>query len=70
MKKYLQLNDVGAYKIAFNLSNYVWGVAVKWDFLQKTLLENSLSEQLILSLLTLLRVLEDIQKRQDKLLSL
>lgn len=30
-KKYLQLNDVTAYKIAFNLSNYVWEIVVKWD---------------------------------------
>ena len=30
-KKYLKLNDVRAYKIAFNLSNYVWGVVMKWD---------------------------------------
>lgn len=34
-KKFLQLNDVGAYKIAFNLSNYVWGVAIKWDYFTK-----------------------------------
>ncbi|MBK5284950.1 MAG: four helix bundle protein [Bacteroidia bacterium] len=30
-KKYLQLNDIGAYKAAFNLSNYVWDVVIKWD---------------------------------------
>ena len=30
-KKYLQLNDISAYKIAFNLSNYVWNIVVKWD---------------------------------------
>ena len=30
-KKYLQLNDIASYKIAFNLSNYVWDVVVKWD---------------------------------------
>ncbi|NQU78097.1 four helix bundle protein [Candidatus Falkowbacteria bacterium] len=33
--KFLKLNDIGAYKIAFNLSNYVWNVVVKWDFFAK-----------------------------------
>lgn len=36
-KKYLSLNDLSAYKIAFHLSNYVWEIIVKWDyFAQKT----------------------------------
>lgn len=35
VKKYLQLNDLDAYRVAFNLSNYVWGVVVKWDFFAK-----------------------------------
>lgn len=30
-KKYLKLNDIDAYNIAFNLSNYVWDLIVKWD---------------------------------------
>lgn len=30
-KKYLKLNDIDAYKIAFNLSNYVWDLVIKWD---------------------------------------
>ena len=30
-KKYLKLNDIDAYKIAFNLSNYVWDLIVRWD---------------------------------------
>ena len=34
-KKYLQLNDLDAYKISYNLSNYVWGVILKWDYLAK-----------------------------------
>lgn len=34
-KKYLKLNDVRAYKIAFNLSNYVWDVVMKWDWFAK-----------------------------------
>ena len=34
-KKYLSLDDVQAYKTAFHLSNYVWGVVVKWDSFAK-----------------------------------
>ncbi len=34
-KKYLTLNDIKAYKIAFNLSNYVWEVVLKWDWFAK-----------------------------------
>jgi len=33
--RYLQLNDIGAYTIAFNLSNEVWDVVVKWDHFAK-----------------------------------
>ncbi|KKR32071.1 MAG: hypothetical protein UT64_C0043G0003 [Candidatus Falkowbacteria bacterium GW2011_GWF2_39_8] len=34
-KKYLQLNDIKCYVLAFNLSNYVWKLVVKWDFFSK-----------------------------------
>ena len=34
-KKYLQLNDIEAYKIAFQLSNYVWDIVIGWDFFAK-----------------------------------
>lgn len=34
-KKYLQLNDITAYKIAFNLSNYVWNIVVNWEWFAK-----------------------------------
>ena len=30
-KKYLKLNDIDSYKVAFNLSNYVWDLIIKWD---------------------------------------
>ncbi len=30
-KKFLKLNDIDAYKIAFNLSNFVWDLIVKLD---------------------------------------
>ncbi len=37
-KKYLQLNDIEAYKIAFHLSNYIWDIIGEWEwFAKKTL---------------------------------
>ena len=33
--KYLRLNDISAYKIAFVLSNYVWDIVIKWDYFAK-----------------------------------
>jgi four helix bundle protein len=35
-KKFLKLNDVDAFKIAFHLSNYVWEIVIKWDYFPKT----------------------------------
>jgi four helix bundle protein len=32
---YLMLNDISAYKISFALSNYVWGIIVKWNYFEK-----------------------------------
>lgn len=34
-KKYLKLNDIRAYKIAFPLSNYVWDIVLKWDYIAR-----------------------------------
>lgn len=34
-KRYLQLNDIEAYKIAFHLSNYVWNIVIHWDQFSK-----------------------------------
>lgn len=34
-RKYLQLNDIDAYRISFNLSNYVWKLVIKWDSFSK-----------------------------------
>ena len=34
-KKYLRLNDIEAYRIAFALSNYVWNIVIKWDYFAK-----------------------------------
>lgn len=37
-KKYLELSDISAYKIAFRLSNYVWEIVNKWNvFARKTI---------------------------------
>lgn len=34
-EKYLKLNNIDAYRIAFHLSNYVWNVVVKWEYFSK-----------------------------------
>jgi four helix bundle protein len=34
-KRFLKLSDIGAYKISFALSNYVWGLVVNWDYFCK-----------------------------------
>lgn len=42
-KKYLQLNDISAYKTAFHLSNYAWDIVIKWDYFAK----DTIGKQLI-----------------------
>ncbi len=34
-KKYLRLNDIEAYRIAFHLSNSVWNIILKWGSFEK-----------------------------------
>lgn len=34
-KKYLQLNDISAYKTSFYLSNYIWDIVIKWNYFEK-----------------------------------
>lgn len=34
-KKFLKLNDIEAYRIAFKLSNLVWDIVLKWDYFAK-----------------------------------
>lgn len=34
-EQYLSLNKINAYKISFNLSNYVWEIVIKWDYFIK-----------------------------------
>lgn len=36
MVKYLMVNDINAYKISFELSDYVWNIVIKWDHLAKS----------------------------------
>lgn len=31
-KKYLTINDIEAYRIAFALSNYIWDIVIKWNY--------------------------------------
>lgn len=31
-KKYLQLNDIEAYRVAFHLSDFVWNEVAQWDY--------------------------------------
>ncbi len=33
---FLKLNDIGAYKKSFHLSNYVWNIVLDWDHFQKS----------------------------------
>ena len=35
MKTYLKLNNVNAYKKAFNLSNYIWNIVLAWNILAR-----------------------------------
>jgi len=35
-KRFLKLNDIEAYKIAFHLSNYVWNIVVKWTHFERS----------------------------------
>lgn len=34
-KKYLQLDNINAYKVSFNLSNYVWDIIIIWNYFTK-----------------------------------
>jgi len=44
-KKYLQLNDINAYKISFNLSNYVWNIVLNWNYFSN----NTIGKQFVRS---------------------
>ena len=43
MKKYLELNDISSYRIAFDLSNYVWDIVIKWDYFAKDIVGKQLA---------------------------
>lgn len=34
-KNFLQVNNINAYKIALNLSNYVWNIIINWNYFEK-----------------------------------
>lgn len=34
-KRYLKLEDINAYRIASELSDYVWEIVIKWDWFTK-----------------------------------
>ncbi|MBP6978157.1 MAG: four helix bundle protein [Bacteroidales bacterium] len=34
-RKFLKLNDLSSYKLAYNLSNYIWQVVIKWNYFEK-----------------------------------
>lgn len=38
--KFLTLNDISSYKSAFNLSNKVWDIVIKWDFFARDTVGN------------------------------
>jgi four helix bundle protein len=42
-KKFLKLNDIEAYKIAFRLSNHVWNIVVNWSHIG----QNTIGQQFI-----------------------
>ena len=48
-KKFLKLNDIEAYRLAFHLSNQVWGIVVKWTPFEK----NTVGEQFMNSIDTI-----------------
>ncbi len=31
-KKYLTIDDISSYRIAHNLSNYVWNIVINWNY--------------------------------------
>ncbi len=35
MKRYLELKDISAYRITFDLANYVWGIVINWNYFAK-----------------------------------
>jgi four helix bundle protein len=39
-RNYLKLNDIGAYKISFYLSNYIWNIVIKWDYFARDTVGN------------------------------
>ena len=34
-KKYLSIHDIEAYNVAYDLSNYIWNIVIKWEYFSK-----------------------------------
>jgi len=39
-KKYLTIDDISSYKIAYDLSNYVWKIVISWDYFARKTIGN------------------------------
>jgi four helix bundle protein len=39
-KKYLTIDDIEAYRIAFELSNYVWDIVITWNYFARDTIGN------------------------------
>jgi four helix bundle protein len=38
--KYLNVEDYDAYKVSYELSNYVWSIILNWDYFEKNTIGN------------------------------
>jgi hypothetical protein len=61
-KKFLKLNDIEAYKIAFHLSNYVWHIVIKWKHFERSTVGEQLVEAVVFRQI-LQRDLEDLIRK-------
>jgi hypothetical protein len=62
-KKFLKLNDIEAYRIAFKLSNQVWDIVLKWDYFAKDTIGKQFVKSVDSISATSLKALGDIQKK-------
>jgi len=44
MDKYLGLKDLSAYRIAYDLANYIWDIVIKWDYFAKDVVGRQLTK--------------------------
>jgi len=62
-KKFLKLNDIEAYKIAFKLSNQVWDIVLKWDYFAKDTVGKQFVKSVDSISATSMKALGDIQEK-------